>query len=140
MCVGQVSQLEVQLLSVLRDVVEYVVVDCCCDDDDLVSALAKRECDLAVQLFSPDPKCISYYASCVNQFVLIGDKRVKVMNVTDNDVYLPIDEAKKHFGGVDFVLPYERALKQQMITGTLSERVGNCRYRGEIGKLAKAVM
>jgi hypothetical protein len=41
---------------------------------------------------------------------------------------------------MDFKLPYERNLKQQMITGTLSERIGACKYRAEIERLAKAVM
>ena len=130
----------VQLFTVLKDSVEYVICDCTCDLDDLVSSIAKRDCDIAVQMFSPDMKCISYYASCVNQFLLIDGKKLKVLNVMDIDIYVPIHETETHFGGMDFKLPYERNLKQQMITGTLSERIGNCKYRGEIERLAKAVM
>lgn len=130
----------VQLFTVLKDSVEYVICDCTCDPDDLVSSIAKRDCDIAVQMFSPDMKCISYYASCVNQFLLIEGKKLKVLNVMDIDIYVPIHETETHFGGMDFKLPYERNLKQQMITGTLSERIGNCKYRGEIVRLAKAVM
>ena len=130
----------VQLFTVLKDSVEYVICDCTCDPDDLVSSIAKRDCDIAVQMFSPDMKCISYYASCVNQFLLIDGKKLKVLNVMDIDIYVPIHETETHFGGMDFKLPYERNLKQQMITGTLSERIGNCKYRGEIERLAKAVM
>lgn len=129
-----------QLFTVLKDSVEYVVCDCTCDQDDLVSNIAKRDCDVAVQMFSPDMKCISYYASCVNQFLLIEGKKLKVLNVMDNDIYVPIHETETHFKGMDFKLPYERNLKQQMITGTLSVRVGNCKYRAEIERLAKAVV
>ena len=129
-----------QLFAVRRDNADYVVVDCTCDHDDMVSSLAKRDCDIAVQMFSPDMKCISYYASCVNQFLLIEDKRLKVLNVMDKDIYVPIHETETHFKGMDFKLPYERMLKQQMITGTLSERLVNCKYRSEIERLAKAVM
>ena len=75
-----------------------------------------------------------------NQFLLIEGKKLKVLNVMDIDIYVPIHETETHFGGMDFKLPYERNLKQQMITGTLSERIGNCKYRGEIERLAKAVM
>ena len=124
----------------LKDNAEYVIVDCSCDPEDIVSSIAKRDCDVAVQMFSPDMKCISFYASCVNQFILIEDKRLKVMNVMDKDIYVPIHETETHFKGMDFKLPYERILKQQMITGTLSERIGNCKYRSEIERLAKAVV
>lgn len=129
-----------QLFAVLQENCEYTVVDCTCDADDLFSSLAKRDCDAAVQLFTPDMKCISYYASCVNQFLLIEDKRIKVMNTMDKDIYAPTHETEAHFKGMNFTLPYERGLKQQMITGTLSERLGNCKYRSEIEKLAKAVV
>ena len=129
-----------QLFAVMKDNADYVIVDCTCDPDDIVSSIAKRDCDVAVQMFSPDMKCISYYASCVNQFLLIEGKKLKVLNVMDKDIYVPIYEAETHFKGMDFKLPYERMLKQQMITGTLSERIGNCKYRSEIERLAKAVV
>ena len=129
-----------QLIRVLRDNTEYIIVDCTCDEKDLISSIAKRDCDSAVQLFVPDMKCISFYASCANQFLIIGEKRIKVMNIMDKDIYLPVREADAHFGGTDFCLPYEREIKQQMITGSLSERIGPSKYRAEIGKIAKAVM
>ena len=130
----------IQLFGVLRESAEYVVVDCTCDHDDLISNIAKRDCDIAVQLFTPDMRCISYYSACVNQFILIEDKRVKVLNVMDNDVYVPIAETESYFKGADFKLPYERSLKQQAITGTLSERIGGGKFRAEIDRLAKEVM
>ena len=129
-----------RLFTVLRDSVEYVICDCTCDTDDLISSIAKRDCDVAIQMYSPDMKCISYYASCVNQFLLIEDKKLKVLNVMDKDIYVPIYETETHFHGMDYKLPYERELKQQMITGTLSERLGSCKYRAEIERLTKAVM
>lgn len=130
----------IQLLTVLRDCAEYVIVDCTCDSEDMVSSISKRDCDIAIQMFTPDMKCIAYYASCVNQFLMIEGKKLKVMNEMEKDVYLPTFETEKHFHGMDFKLPYERMLRQQMITGTASERIGNSRFRGEIDRLAKAVM
>ena len=130
----------IQLLTVLRDCAEYVIVDCTCDSDDMVSTISKRDCDIAVQIFTPDMKCIAYYASCVNQFLMIEGKKLKVMNEMERDVYLPTFETEKHFHGMDFKLPYERMLRQQMITGTASERIGSGKYRSEIDRLVKAVM
>ena len=129
-----------QFFSVLRECAEYVVVDCTCDPDDLISAVAKRDCDVAVQLHTPDMRCIAYYASCVNQFVTVAGKALKVLNVMDNDIYVPINETETHFHGMDFKLPYEKNLKHQMITGTISERLGACKYRAEIEKMVKAVL
>lgn len=130
----------IQLLTVLRDCAEYVIVDCTCDSDDMVSTISKRDCDIAVQMFTPDMKCIAYYASCVNQFLMIEGKKLKVMNEMERDVYLPTFETERHFHGMDFKLPYERMLRQQMITGTASERIGSGKYRSEIDRLVKAVM
>ena len=130
----------IQLLTVLRDCAEYVIVDCTCDSEDMVSTISKRDCDIAVQMFTPDMKCIAYYASCVNQFLMIEGKKLKVMNEMERDVYLPTFETEKHFHGMDFKLPYERMLRQQMITGTASERIGSGKYRSEIDRLVKAVM
>ena len=61
-------------------------------------------------------------------------------HVMDKDIYVPIYETEKHFHGMEYKLPYERSLKQQMITGTLSERIGVCKYKSEIERIAKAVM
>ena len=128
------------LLSSARNTAEYVVVDCSCDCDDMISSIAKRDCDVALQMFTPDMRCISYYASAVNEFLMIEEKKLKILNVMDCDIYLPIYETETHFRGMDFKLPYERNLKQQMITGTLSERLQKCKYRSEMERLAKAVM
>ena len=130
----------IQLFASAGECAEYVIVDCSCDPDDMISAIAKRDCDVAVQMFNPDMKSFSYYGSCVNQFLMIKSKKLKVLNVMDKDVYAPIHETAAYFHGMDFILPYERMLKQQIITGTAAERLPRCQYRAEIEKLAKAVM
>ena len=129
-----------QLFSVLRDTAEYIVVDCTSDEDDLISRIAKRDCDVAVQLFNPDIRCMVYYASCVNQFISIEDRKIRIMNIMDADLYLPIDETKEFFGVADFTVPYSRPLKQQTITGELSEKLDDSAYRKVMKDLATAVM
>ena len=42
--------------------------------------------------------------------------------------------------GVDFTLPFSKALKQQTITGTLSERLPDAKYRSVAAGIAKAVI
>ncbi len=130
----------VQLFSALRETVDYVVVDCSHYEDDLISAIAKRDCDMAFQFFNPDFKCLTYYTSCVNQFLSVQEKKKKVLNLMDADTYLPIDETKSYFGGMDYILPYSVQIKQQMITGTLSERIRDKGYQSMIQDMVKAVV
>lgn len=117
-----------------------VVVDCSHYEDDLISAIAKRDCDMAFQFFNPDFKCLTYYTSCVNQFLSVQEKKKKVLNLTDADTYLPIEETKSYFGGMDYILPYSMQIKQQMITGTLSERNRDKGYQSVIQNMVKAVV
>ena len=129
-----------QLFAAMDETAEYSIIDCTCVSDDLISTLAKRDCDHAVRIFGCDLKSTAYYASCVNEFVSVEGKQIKVLNPTESDVYLPVKETEKHFKGMDFILPYERTIKQQMITGTLAQGLGGCAFKAEIEKTAKAVI
>lgn len=130
----------VQFFSALEGIADYIVVDCTSDENDLISNIAKRDCDVAVQIFNPDIKSMVYYASCINQFLMIEGKKIKVLNIMDNDLYLPIDETKEKIKDISFVIPYSRPIKQQMIIGTLSESLHDAKYLNVIGEIAKAVV
>lgn len=129
-----------QLFACMRDLAEYVIVDCVSDPADLMSAMAKSEADVIIQMISPDLKCMTYYASNAEQYAAISDRTVKVMNKKENDIFLPNEEVAAHFGNVQFVLPYSQALKRQTYTGTLSERILDSKYRAVISQTAKAVI
>ena len=118
----------------------YVVIDCSCDHDDLVSTLAKSRADEVIMLVNPDLKCLSYFGSNADQFSVVSEKAVKVMNIVDKDLYLPIRDIQNHYKDIAFTLPYSRAIKQQAITGTLSERLGDKRYISTVKGIAKAVI
>ena len=126
-------------ISELREMADYVIVDCTVNENDLISRIAKRDCDKAVQIFNPNVQSVVYYISCVNQFLSVTDKRIKVLNIMDNDIYLPGDEIKKCFGEMDCTVGYSRPLKQQMITGTLYTKIADPKYRAAVKKIAKAV-
>ena len=78
---------------------------------------------------------MSFYGS-----KLVPEGRLKVMNIMDKDLYLPINETAGHYHGVDFKIPYSRAVKQQGITGTLPQFVKDPAYRNAMSGLAKAVI
>ena len=128
-----------ELFRCMSEIADYVVIDCVSDNEDFMSMLAKREADVVIQTITPDLKCMTYFASNNDAYLGCSDKMVIVMNTKEKDLFLPFDEVKNHFKKVQFVLPYSLALKQQTITGTLSERLADRKYREVISNLAKAV-
>ena len=126
-----------ELFGAAKEIADYVIVDCTCDKDDLISEMAYSTSDMAVQVITPNVKCMAYYTS--NEAPFHTNKTI-VMNICDNDLYLPIEEVKAHFKEVFCVLPYSRALKQQSITGTLSEKLGDRKYHAKMSSLARKVI
>lgn len=117
-----------------------IFVDCSSNFDDIISETAMRKADINVQIISPDLRSMGYYSSYEEKYNAVSDKSIKVINLLDNDIFLPIEEVKTHFKGVDFMLPYSRSLKQQAITGTLSERISDVKYRDVCFNVAKKVL
>lgn len=127
-----------ELLSGCKQLADYTVVDCC-SGDDLISHLSRANADTLVKIVNPDIKCLSYYASCGADIEGIP-KKVTVMNVKETDSFAPVDEVNVFFKGADFSVPYSEALRQQMLTGTLTEGISDNRYRKVIKAIAQAVM
>ncbi len=125
------------LFRAARAIAAYIIVDCTNDADDLISSMAFSASDVALQVVTPTVKCMAYYAS--NEVPYHTDKLI-IMNVCDNDLYLPVDEVKAHFKDVSFVLPYSRELKQQSITGTLSKKLNDRKYHARLSALARRVV
>lgn len=117
-------------------IAEHVVVDCSSDHDDLVSILAKSCADTAVHIIKPDIKCLAWCGSHPES----REDRVTVMNIVDKDLFLPIRDIQSHYKNIALTLPYSKAIKQQAITGTLTEKLGDKRYMGAVRKIAKAVI
>lgn len=117
-----------------------VFVDCSSNFDDLVSEIAMREANVNIQLISPDLRSMGYYSAYEDNYNSIADKCIKVINLMDNDIFLPIEEVKAHFKGVDFMLPYCRPLKQQAITGTLIQKIPDSKYENICLNVARRVL
>ena len=67
-------------------------------------------------------------------------RRIKLLNMTDANRYAPVAEITAQMKGVDYTLPHSEALKQQMLTGTLTERLNDNSYRKVVKAIAQAVM
>ena len=128
------------LFRVMKEIADYVVVDCVSDSDDLITRMAINRADNVIQMVTPDLKSIAYYTSQAEMYENIAERGIKALCIRDRDVYLPIEEVKIHFKDVSFILPYSRPLKQQVITGTLSERLADINYRIQVAAIAKRVM
>ena len=128
------------LFRVMKEIADYVVVDCVSDSDDLITRMAINRADNVIQMVTPDLKSIAYYTSHAEMYENIAERGIKALCIRDRDVYLPIEEVKIHFKDVSFILPYSRPLKQQVITGTLSERLADINYRIQVAAIAKRVM
>ncbi len=124
----------------MKEIADYVVVDCVSDSDDLITRMAINRADNVIQMVTPDLKSIAYYTSQAEMYENIAERGIKALCIRDRDVYLPIEEVKIHFKDVSFILPYSRPLKQQVITGTLSERLADINYRIQVAAIAKRVM
>lgn len=128
------------LFHAMGEIADYVVVDCVSDADDLISRMAMRDSASVIEMLTPDIKCMAYYSSQGDMFPTDENRVIKVMSICNRDLYLPTEETKTHFKNVAFTLPYSRTLKQQVITGTLSERLADRKYREQIAAIAKKVV
>lgn len=129
-------------LSILQSLADYVVVDCGAELTGL-SAAAVKKADTVLRIASPDLKSMSFFAS---QLPLYGDSSFKTeqhitgLNITENELFLPIEECKTHYRDVSFVLPYCREIKEQMLSGELTEPVKDRKYREMIKKITEKVV
>ena len=101
---------------ILRDNFDYIFVDCDRSREDLISSLAIGLSDHFIQIINPDIKSIAYYG-----FEPLQERSIQVLNVIDNDFYLPIQDAKAHFPNIQFTIMYSRAVKMQMAEGELMD-------------------
>lgn len=125
----------IQLIQILRNFFDYVFVDCDRQREDLLSSVACGLCDHLVQLVNPDKKSVAFYS-----FEPIQERAIQVLNLLDNDVYLPIPEARDFFPDIKFKVLYSRPLKMQWYEGELMDLLKDPVYRRAIKPIAEIIM
>lgn len=128
------------LFEVLNDMAAYVFVDCTQEENDLISQYALGVADEVVLILSPDLKSMVYISSNENLLGTYSEKALRVLNITENDLYLPVEDFKSNVKNISFVLPYSKQIKSQHLDGLLYERVKDRKYRNEISKIVKMIM
>ena len=110
-----------ELLDGLKDIVDFVVVDCSSHlSDDILSTVALIESDCVLRLINCDLKSISYLSS---QLPLLADSKFKTdkqLKVANNVRAIHSGEnIEQILGGVTFTIPHCETVEQQYLTGEL---------------------
>ncbi len=110
------------LYSILASFANYVIIDCTSSLKNPLSKVAVREADTVIRLSAPTLKSVSFMSSQLPLYadpMFRLDRQIEGLCVTDEDLYMPIDDAKALLQDVRFTVPFSRAVKQQMLDGSL---------------------
>lgn len=124
-----------ELLACLKECSDYLIVDCDRNRDNLISILARSIADHVVYVHNPDLRSLLYYATEPMQ-----ECSIKVLNILEDGVFLPVQEANIHFGKFAHTCAYSKAVRVQMLEGELTKYVQDVGYRASLHKLAAVVL
>lgn len=128
------------LFSALLDVAGYVFVDCTNDETDEISKKALAMADIAVRVITSDLKGMSWYSSNKNTDRTEGENLFNVVNVTEKELYLPTEEICTKLHSIAVLLPYSKALKQQMLDGRMYDRLNDRAYTKKLQSLVNKIL
>lgn len=109
------------LIDTLRDIADFVVIDCSCHlSDDILSTVSLIEADCVLRLINCDLKSISYLSS---QLPLLADGRFKSdkqLKAANNVKCIHSREnIEQIIGGVTFTVPHSDLVERQYLEGEL---------------------
>ena len=81
-----------------------------------------------------------YLASNEREF---GEKAVnalRILNVTENELYSPTDDVRGVVKNIGYVLPFSKQIRGQQLDGLLYERAKDKKYRRELEKIINKIM
>ena len=109
------------LIYTLRDIADFVVIDCSCHlSDDILSTVSLIEADCVLRLINCDLKSISYLSS---QLPLLADSRFKSdkqLKAANNVKSIHSREnIEQIIGGVTFTVPHSDFVERKYLEGEL---------------------
>ena len=130
-----------ELFEVLEQLVDFIFVDCVSRSDCTISRCAEKNADLVYEIYNPDIKSLVwYYAHTGKNGLMKNDEaRIKCLNITDAGVFLPVDEVASKLKNVSYFLPFDEALKSEMLSGRLINGKCGKRFGGIINEMAVRV-
>ena len=128
------------LLDVLSAAEGYVFVDCSNDDSDLISKQAIARADHIIQVITPDLKSMTWLNSCGDKITAGLEQCIKVVNITENELYILLEDVCTHLKNVACVLPYCRQVRQQHLDGRMYDRLTAKEYKKRLSGLVNRVI
>ncbi len=131
------------LFNVLSTLADYIIIDCTSNLSNSISRYAIKAADEVIRLATPDLKSISYYASQLQLYadpIFRLNEHIQGINVPDEDLYMPIEDAKAHLQDLSFTLPYSRAVKQQMLDGKLFASINDKKYNDKLKQIVNKIV
>lgn len=128
------------LFSVMTRNTSYVFADCTCDGLDAISERALLDADIIVRIIPADLKGMTWFPTNKNLHHSDKVRFVNIVNVQGKDLFYPIDDTCTNVGDVTTVLPYSKALAQQMLAGRLYERLKDSGYNRKLKELVNIIM
>lgn len=130
-------------LSMCRYLGDYVIVDCSSSLDDKISNIAIQESDYSFRLASPTLKSISFLSSNVKMYSdekYRIEQQIPIMNVTEQDVFMPVDDAVNCLGNIKHRISFCLDLKKQFYNGELLDTINNKKFQSEFQKICNEVL
>lgn len=128
------------LFSVMTRNASFVFVDCSDDGLDAISERALTDADVIVRVIPSDLKGMTWYSTNKHLHNTDGRAFLNVINVQGRDLYYPTDEVCTKVGDVTAALPYSKALAQQMLSGSLYERLKDTGFNRSLKNLVIKIM
>lgn len=128
------------LLDVLAATDGYVFVDCTNEDTDLISKQALARADHIIQVITPDLKSVTWLNSYGDKITAGLEQCIKVVNITENELYIPLEDVCTHLKNVACVLPYCRQVRQQLLDGRMYDRLNAKEYKKRLSGLVNRVI
>lgn len=131
------------MFAVIGELCDYLIVDCSSSLSNPIAGAAVKKAGQVIRLASPDLSNVSFFSSQLRLYadpVYRLNEQITGLNVTSEDIYLPIEDAKKRIPDVRFTIPYCREVKQQMLDGKLHAEVADKKFNEKLRAIAEKVV
>lgn len=125
------------LFDVLCDSFDYVFADCSSDE---ISKKALIKANKVIRVVSPDLKGMTWYSSNKHTDRTENEDLFNVVNITEKELFLPTEEVCTKLHLVAAVLPYSRAVRQQMLDGRMYERLNDKKYNKKMQSIVNKIL
>lgn len=125
------------LFDVLGDSFDYVFADCSSDE---ISKKALIKANKVICVISPDLKGMTWYSSNKYTDRTENEDLFNVVNITEKELFLPTEEVCTKLHSVTAVLPYSRAVRQQMLDGRMYERLNDKKYNKKMQNIVNKIL